>query len=105
MDDKTLSILETTHPLTAQWWQQREKCRACLYHTRMGTVNNRGGSLGERCSVVTVGEMAGVWKKLYGRRALGPPAEMAFCIDARSEGAPCGPEAKQFRSKEKARKL
>jgi hypothetical protein len=95
----------TTHPLTALWWQQRDKCRQCLFHTPMGTVkNNSRGSLGERCSAVTVEDMRAVWLDLYGRRAVGPPDALAFCIDARSAGAPCGPQAMLFKSKPKTQR-
>lgn len=92
------SLLEP-HPRNVAWGEQREACRRCLYHTSMGPASRGHGGLGERCSQVTVRDMVDVWRQVYGRKQPGPPDEMVYCIDAREEGAPCGPEAKLFKQR------
>lgn len=62
------------HPATELWWQQREQCFRCehfqLYEGRSGE---------------------GVMYCLVG--------VPKYCIDARLEGQPCGPDARLFSEK------
>lgn len=79
------------HPATLLWWEQRDKCRACAHHhaVELSSRKNFGpGSGGERC---TASKYAHV--KLQG-------TEHMYCIDARLDGGPCGPEAKLFKEKD-----
>jgi hypothetical protein len=86
-------FLDTTflrvHSRTRRWWQERETCRACVHYV-FGV--DKHGSGGERCAAVRV--RVG----LTGRsgRTLNQ-----YCIDARDEGARCGPNATLFKPKRK----
>ena len=68
----------TIHPATTLWHQQRDQCERCAHFAL------REGDEGEsimRCKAVRVAP----------RRSR--PTLGAYCIDARSEGAACGPDA------------
>jgi hypothetical protein len=101
------------HPATALWWEQRDRCRACAHHVQQGFTHNSDGSLGERCAAVKLIDMRTVptyeehpdilrhRKKPRTSHSAGRGrAQMpAYCIDARLEDAPCGPNAKLFKEK------
>lgn len=59
------------HPATELWWQQREQCQRCEHCM---THEGRGGE--------------GVMHCIQG--------VPVYCIDARLEGRPCGPDARLF---------
>lgn len=91
LDTRFLSV----HPVTAKWWQQREKCSQCKHYTRDG-YKNRKNEFAERCGasrLPTPGQ---------GNRST------EYCIDARApaeerqDGRPglCGPDAVLFEPKE-----
>ncbi len=87
------------HPATLLWWQQRDKCNACVHRKDKGqSVTGRGG-LGDRCTATLVRDMAPLWMATYDKANIGPPDELVYCIDARLEGAPCGPAARLFKEK------
>jgi hypothetical protein len=99
------------HPATALWWEQRDRCRACVHHTQLGQAS-KNGSRGERCAAVTISDMHAVpayeqhpnllkhAKRINHRGGATPKLRwMAYCIDARLEDAPCGPNAKLFKEK------
>jgi len=78
----------TPHPRTVLWFAQRGKCERCVNSHQDGdrTSGKRthGGMVGGmRCSAA---------KDEKSRRATD-----AYCIDAREEGAKCGPGAKLFK--------
>lgn len=66
---------DEVHPATRLWWAQREQCEACA-HCML--YEGRGGEGVMLCSATFVG------------------AEIAYCIDARSDDKPCGPDARLF---------
>lgn len=72
MDPRFLAV----HPATALWWQQRGKCEACVHVRRVG-------------------------KTAMYCTASPAPSRVGFypCIDARAEGARCGPDARRFELK------
>ena len=82
----------SVHPATLLWWEQRETCRRCAHHTRdtktRGATRPRSPNepTGERCraAYAPVGE----WR------------DYMYCIDARMDSGPCGPEAKLFEERE-----
>lgn len=61
----------TLHPATALWWTQRGQCEGCIHMCRTTPE-------AMTCTVTRAASRSGY----------------APCIDARAEGAPCGPEAK-----------
>lgn len=65
------------HPATLAWWAARDACRTCRHH--LMPVDSGG----ERCG------------RLYARVGSGGVGRCvnAYCIDARGEGARCGPGA------------
>jgi hypothetical protein len=63
----------TLHPATAAWYERRPTCLTCA------NVRSRHGVM--RCAVAR--------KPRYG-------PILAYCIDARLEGQPCGPGAKLY---------
>jgi hypothetical protein len=71
------------HPATILWWEQRETCRRCAHHLFALPLKRSqdDGVGGERCKACPAER---------GKRKL------LYCIDARLEGKPCGPEAKLF---------
>ena len=70
----------TPHPATALWWEQREKCEKCVHLNRQ--------SYAIRCTKTT---SIDDFRK---------SVSYAYCIDARLEGAPCGPNAALFKPKD-----
>lgn len=80
--------LDTTflrlHPRTALWWEQREQCRVCSQHAKVGRSED-------------VCLLPGNNIKGKGRTP-GVP-----CITSRDEGSPCGPGAARFTPKEEAK--
>jgi hypothetical protein len=82
LDDRFLTV----HPATSAWWAQRSRCRKCESHH---VQTESCGATMERCAAVA-------------DRKPGPKARgdgMAYCIDARLDGAPCGPKAELFKAK------
>ena len=70
------------HPATELWWDQRDKCRGCAHHFRFTLKCRYGDGVGgERCKACPAER---------GKRAF------LYCIDARLEDGPCGPDAKLF---------
>lgn len=63
------------HPATELWWTRRSRCESC--------ANLQLGS-GMRCKVTPA-------PRANGQR------ELLYCIDAREEGQPCGPDARLFK--------
>ena len=92
--------LDTTflreHPATRLWRAQREQCDRCLHRIDMGAMKGKreGDPLGMRCAQTPVSAIPD--KPKLGRWSFDDPA---FCIDARLEGAPCGPDALLFKGK------
>ena len=70
----------SVHPATALWWEQRGQCQRCA-HVRIKMEAFDESVPVMRCAMV---------RTPRGRQ------ELAYCIDARLEGARCGPEAKLF---------
>lgn len=66
----------TVHPATEAWWARRKMCKACKH------LDDNGGVMTCRKTV----------SNLPGRRRL------EYCIDARSEGGACGPDAVLFKA-------
>lgn len=66
------------HAATETWWSQSSTCALCRHHDDTGPG-------GRRCLQAPI-EVA-----MHAARFSG-----AFCIDARLEAGPCGPEAKLF---------
>lgn len=75
------------HPATALWWRQRPKCRACAHY--IADVQHDRSNSGERCSASRVRINAGRRSRTI----------TMHCIDARIDGAPCGPAAALFEPK------
>ena len=70
------------HPATELWWEQRDKCRGCAHHFRFTLKRRYGDDVGgERCKACPAER---------GKR------DYLYCIDARLESGPCGPDAKLF---------
>lgn len=69
------------HPATQAWWEQRPKCRTCAH---LVLVDGHEGEEDMRCRQM---------------RQNGPRGH-GYCIDARAETGPCGPEAKLWEGKE-----
>jgi hypothetical protein len=70
------------HPATLAWWAARDACRTCRHHLMR---EDSGGldSGGERCGrLYTRVGSAGVGRRVN-----------PYCVDARGEGARCGPGA------------
>lgn len=82
------------HPRTLLWWEQREQCVRCLRSHQDGDATNGcarthfGDAAGLRCSEVR--------RHIGGGNAAGRNIDV-YCIDARSEGALCGPDARLFK--------
>lgn len=66
------------HPATLAWWAARDACRTCSHHMPPAVFGD-----GERCRRLQRPIGGGG----YGRRI------HPYCIDARDEGAECGPAA------------
>lgn len=82
------------HPATVTWWQQREQCESCRW------LNLREGSEGEgtmHC-LASPQPHEGVRRMLAARRA--NHVVHLYCIDARGERGPCGPNAVLYEPKE-----
>lgn len=76
----------STHPATLAWWQRRDQCAAC---SGAWIYAGREGETVMRCRFVprpVIGDVRGRVREVY-------------CIDARSPGGPCGPEAALFQAK------
>lgn len=96
------------HSKTLEWWRQRDKCRSCAHLIERAPTQK--GSRGMRCAAVVWADIA----KLPGyephpnlrRRKLGQSSvrrgrfakenHFTYCIDARMEGSPCGPDARLY---------
>lgn len=87
----------TVHPVTSQWWQQRDKCRQCVHYLapeKPAVVRARGDYTAERCRVAVISVTT---RTLY-----------EACIDARGTAEQrgdtvdgvCGPDALLFQPKE-----
>ncbi len=70
------------HPATLAWWSARDGCRTCR-HYLMPVYNGGLDSGGERC---------GRLHTSVGAAGLGRRVN-PYCVDARGEGARCGPGA------------
>ena len=105
-----MTNLTTAHPATALWWEQRDKCRACAHLIeRQGST----GSLGMRCAAVVWADIVKLpgyevhpdlrrrkrSKKINPQGGFAKADHCVYCIDARMEGSPCGPEANLFKEK------
>lgn len=106
-----MTNLTTTHPATALWWEQRGKCRACA-----NLIEREGlkGSLGMRCAAVVWADIVKLpgyeahpdlrkykhTKKINHRGGFAKADHYVYCIDARMDGAPCGPDANLFKEKQ-----
>lgn len=66
-----------THPATLKWWAQRDKCEKCAHVLRHSDASGR------YCVAVPKGR----------------GGQYVACIDARTEGKRCGPDAKLFEVK------
>jgi hypothetical protein len=72
-----LSEFLRVHPATALWWQQREQCERCQHCTLREGYEGEGVM---RCKMLRQGGAGGA----------------GYCIDARDEEGPCGPNARLF---------
>lgn len=85
----------TVHPVTAQWWKQREQCRQCKHHFEPPARGRDGSPMGEHCLAAPVVD----------RRR-----QIEECIDTRGtaqeredkKAGACGPGAALFEPKEVA---
>ena len=77
----------TLHPATAAWWEQRERCESCRW------CSLREGNDGEGMMICLAAPQPDehVRRMLAARRS---HAVHLYCIDARDESGPCGPDAK-----------
>lgn len=84
----------TLHPATAVWRAQREKCEQCA-HSYVPNSNDpkTEGHEGLRCRKTTP-------QNCFKRGGFKINDPTAYCIDARLEGAPCGPGAALFQPKD-----
>lgn len=78
----------TPHPRTVLWMEQRKQCDNCEFQIPADARNSSRGSSGVRC-------------RLYPIKTTRRPDEFAYCIDARDEHQPCGPDAVHFKPKAK----
>lgn len=87
----------TVHPVTAQWWEQREKCRQCRHYMAPAgrhVVRARGDYTAERCAASPIATPSG--RTVY-----------ETCIDARGTAEQrgdeipgrCGPDATLYQPK------
>lgn len=76
----------TVHPSTAAWWARRDKCRACAHY--MPSIEHQKDRGGERCGALMMPNAVRTGRSIA-----------AYCVDARSEGARCGPGAAMFTPK------
>ena len=79
-DERFLAV----HPATSLWWGQRDQCETCRF------FNLREGHEGEA-----------IMRCIAALKFHRPSREMLgiYCIDARSENGPCGPDAKLWEPK------
>ena len=76
------------HPATQAWWGRREKCESCRHLTRRLHARDEVQHEAMRCRAALKSPRAS-------RPSLG-----IYCIDARDEDGPCGPEARLYEPKE-----
>lgn len=84
----------TLHPATALWFEQRKTCEQCA-HSYVPNNNDPRveGHEGLRC-------MATKPDRSCKRGGFRINEARSYCIDARLEGAPCGPDAALFKPKD-----